>query len=438
VPERTSSEPVISTRPSASSQPTTERDRSRHRSTLGRVEANGLVIYTSEPEVRLEPEEVLSEDELVQALQVVLAAIAIVGGAWAAVELVDYIKNRTTSNPTGAPRVDQIHNFICNNCTVYIGDVHPPSPSEPAPSPEPSPSPSEPAPSPSEPAPSPEPSPSPSEPAPSPSEPDTPSGDEEVEEEHIAPADPAVPTSNQAGEKFDKIMNDYLNMDFSDPADAAAYLQEQAGNAGIEIRITSNGFEVDASSPDPAKIAARLRTKGITDKAFIEKAVLEANAAIASVETFSKAVQATIPAQDNTDGEDSHSTEPIDDPYAALLPQWPALVPAGFTLGQSGSNAAGAADDNSGSSRRYFGWLPSWLRPNSGSTSNDSVASNAPTEFTPSVLLSIERTTATGVVIRSDIVSAVMNTVDTGLSPGYHVTPFISVFEAEQAMRRRA
>jgi len=228
-----------------------------------------------------------------------------------------------------------------------------------------------------------------------------------TDNKRIDPVDPSVPTSSNAGDTFDAIMNDYLSTEFGDAETAAAYLQQRVSDAGIEVRITSNGYEVESAEPDPGNVAARLRGQGVTDRALIQQAVHEANVAIVALEAFVQDAQATIPVGRQAGGVARSVPQQPGDPWAVLVPEWIPFVPDGFDL-HLPSDTAGVPTDAAG-----------------GPTD----AADVFTEITPRVLMSMERTTASGLNIEARIATGVVNVVDSGLGSGYHVAPFVSVFE---------
>ena len=226
------------------------------------------------------------------------------------------------------------------------------------------------------------------------------------------PVDPNVLTSNSDTETFDQIMNDYLHTEFDDAAAAAAYLHQRIKDAGIEVRITENGYEVTSAMPDPLRVEARLRNNGITNKSLIRQAILEANTALLDIETFVQDVQATIPATQGAE-EATAVAQPQGDPFEILVPQWKPLVPASFTLHQP----AQASGSSSASGE---------LIPPEDSAS---VGANPSTELKPRVLMSMEHKTPTGVIVEINVATAVVSGFARDMSPGYHVAPFESVFE---------
>jgi len=401
---------------------------------LGRVEANGLVIYTSEPEVSIPSEPVLpTDEELVTTaagdLKLQLAQLAIAVGSF----IQDFFSNKPQppTTPGGNQPQQQVvveKVYIHVEMETPIGsfkattykETHssPATPAQPQDQPKDQP---KDQPTTTEPKISvtvgepviidrkPEDTPEPDTPEPDTPESDTPESDTpEPDSKIISPPDSSSPPSDGAGEKFDEIMASYLTMEFDTAEEAAIYLQQKVSEAGIEVRITERGYEVVDVLPDPAGVAAQLRALGIADKALIEQAVRESNSAIAEVEAFAEDIRATFPIQGPSVDADENETQQIGDAFAALVPEWIPYVPSGFYY-QGQGTATGT--------------------PTPSATS---------TEIMPRSLLSMERSTPLGMNCRATVMTAFSVMVDTGLEPGYHVEPFVSVFDSVPQWSLRA
>jgi hypothetical protein len=213
-------------------------------------------------------------------------------------------------------------------------------------------------------------------------------------------------------------------MSFSDAAAGAAWLQRKVKEAGIEVRITANGYEVAESLPDPAHIEAQLRARGIRDNRFIERAVVSANNAILGVEDLIKGIQGTLlpaPVSDSdetaTESEsDETATEPDPlEPFIPFVNQWEAMIPRGFLLQRS---AATGSEPTTTS--------PTLDASSSTTSASGSDVSEPVSQLSPTSLLAMKATTSSGVVIEARFATEVSSTLATNLTPGYHAATFRS------------
>ncbi len=404
---------------------------------LQRVATDNLVIYTTEPEVSIENEEVPTEQELVSALLAMLVVIAVVAGA--AIIIISYYKQKDdepSSSPSPTPETSTKPETLYCCCvqmkcdTTGVSQSSSPSsgPSS-SPSSGPSSSPSSgPSSSPSSgPSSSPSSGPSSSPPDDEPSssppddEPKSPPDDEPStsppddepstsppDDKILSPPDTTSSPQSKAAETFDKIMEDYLTQTFSDAESAAAYLQQKVSEAGIVVQITESGYVARNELPDPGRVATQLRARGIQDNALIESAVTDANNAISQVEVFAKNIMATIPTGEQPVDAGKTMTPQTGDPYADLVPEWMNLIPAGFVLQPQGSVT------------------PAPTPPTTG--------------LAPRNLLAMKSTTNSGVIIEASVETIFTQMTNAGLEqPGYYVPPFVSVFDtAPDAWSTRA
>lgn len=241
----------------------------------------------------------------------------------------------------------------------------------------------------------------------------------------LAEPDSAVNSNSAAEEKFDKVMSEFLVTSFSDGAAAASYFQEKLKEEGLEVKVTENGYEVSLDLEDPFGVADSLRRRGISDRATIDGAVSEANYGLRSVEEFFEGVQSNLRAEyptreaavDAVLGADGSSFE---DPFARLAAGWMDLVPEGFT-----------AQLGHGSMRRRGGMATSTPQSAPSQPASASSPANAPSGQRPADLLSIEMQTPIGVMIQAQISTRVEERVNPGnVEPGVVYVPRLqSVFD---------
>lgn len=240
-----------------------------------------------------------------------------------------------------------------------------------------------------------------------------------------SPGDTAVPPPDAAEEAFQSILEDQKSMSFADAEAADAYLQQRMDEVGIEAKVTADGFKVVEKVVDPANVTAQLKAQGIADKAVIQQAVSETNAALQQLETFvgnARADLATVKAATAPS-----STDPqLGSLFRSVVPTWDRFVPSDFefTDGSEPPPLGTGSRSRRGSRRRR--------RRNEGSV--------VPDELTPIGYMEMTYQSALGVKVQANVGTEISITTGLlGLDPGIHFPPFVSIFdESPPSPRRRA
>lgn len=207
----------------------------------------------------------------------------------------------------------------------------------------------------------------------------------------VAEPDSVVVTGGEAQETFLQIIGQYSQMTFEDEEAAAEWLGQALSDNGLDVQPTTEGYVVEERQPDPGHVEANLRGQGITDTAFIQQAVREANMAFNSLDGFRHLVRATIPPLEQQLAS-AGGWQGADNPLAPVVPQWSSSIPAGFTQ-------------------------------------QAPVAARAGGSPVVSRLLAMEHVTPTGVVIRMALETELTQIPGSNLTPGVELEPFASIFD---------
>lgn len=232
----------------------------------------------------------------------------------------------------------------------------------------------------------------------------------------MSPPDASTPPlSTGATVKFDEIMKQYLAMSFPDSASAAAWLQQQTGEAGIEVKLTGNGFEVEEKLPDPTGVADTLLAAGVTDATTIRVGVYEANQALQKLDQFMAQAQAAMGSDEGPAQESDEATSDASDAVPSALkfvPQWEQYVPDSFALDTNLSASIRSALDQGRSTA---------LKDNLGAQ----------------VLMRMEHTTRHGLVVQATVSTEIIDTLASE-QPGFYAEPNPSFFPPDSTWQLRA
>lgn len=278
---------------------------------------------------------------------------------------------------------------------------------------------------------------------------DAPDALDEVEGGHYTQPDPSQP-SGQPNSAYENILTDLNTMTFSDARAAEAYLAYRMREGGLVIEPAEDGLRVAEKLADPARVGARLVSRGVRDQALIRQAITQTNDALLGIEAFVKSAQTSLAgAKAIVDSGHEFNSSAADhirlgSVFEFLAPSWAGYAPVGFTTRLT--PAPGDAD--SSELERLVGRFPGRridgddLAPSEPAPAapehragrfpmpridGDSLT---PSEPAPAVLMALEYRSSLGVLVQAIVATEIVAS-STALesASGIYVGPFVSVFD---------